>query len=190
MIVNKTCAEFIEVLASDAPVPGGGGAAALTGAMGAALGGMVAALTLKSKKYADVHAEMAALNERITGIRNRLLQLVDEDAEAFAPLAGAYQIPKDDPLRAGIMEKALVHACTTPSDIMKASAEMLALFNILREKGTRMAVSDADAGEDLCRAAIKAASRNIFINTELMHDRAKAAELDDWAKGEVEKWNG
>lgn len=189
MLIDKTCGEFAEVLASAEPVPGGGGAAALTGAMGAALGEMVVNLTLKSKKYAEFHSELAELRVTISCLRTRLLKLVDDDAEAFAPLAAAYKLPKDDPNRAMVMENALGNACVTPFDIMNACAEMMPLFAVLREKGTKMAVSDVYAGETLCKAAIKTASYNIYINTELMSDREKAGELDDKSKGLVEAWN-
>ena len=90
---TKGCDEFVEVLSSKAPVPGGGGASALVGAVGAALCNMVGNLTVGKKKYADVEEELRGLMEQVTEIQNRFLQLIDEDAEGFAPLAKAYGPP-------------------------------------------------------------------------------------------------
>ena len=96
---------FTEALASNAPTPGGGGAAALVGAVGAALGHMVGALTVGKKKYAAVEAELTACMERIDALRLRLLELVQRDADCFAPLARAYGMAKDDPKRGETLER-------------------------------------------------------------------------------------
>ena len=99
--------DFTEVLASKAAVPGGGGASALVGAIGVALGNMVGNLTVGKKKYADVEEEVYALMDECQALREELLKLIDGDAEVFEPLSKAYGIPKDDPNRAEIMEIAL-----------------------------------------------------------------------------------
>ena len=119
MITNDLDA-FTEVLSSKAPVPGGGGASALVGAVGSSLASMVGNLTVGKKKYADVEDEVKALMEDAEGIRCELLKLIDADAEAFEPLSKAYGIPKDDPTRAEVMENALVTACTPPMDIARS----------------------------------------------------------------------
>ena len=98
---QNTCRDFVEVLASSAPVPGGGGAAALVGAIGTALGNMVGSLTVGKKKYADVEDEIIALKHKCDGLQKALLDQVPADAEGFEPLAKAYGIPKDDPNRDG-----------------------------------------------------------------------------------------
>jgi len=187
MISKMDLSAFIDVLSSSEPTPGGGGASAVTGAMGAALAGMVASLTLKSAKYSDVHTEMADIKSQTDKLQMRLLELADEDAAVFAPLAAAYKIPKDEPGRDETLEKALVYACSAPLDIMSACADALKLFPVLREKGTKMAVSDVDAGEILCKSAIRTASFNVFINTKLMKDRAKAEETDNLTRKMVEE---
>lgn len=188
MIADMNLAEFINVLSSEEPTPGGGGASALTGAMGVALAGMVASLTLNSDKYKDVHAEMRDIKAQTDSLQARLLNLADVDAAGFAPLAAAYKIPKDDPMRAEILEDALIGACSPPLTIMRVCANAMELFPVLRKKGSKMAVSDVDAGEALCRAAIKAASYNVFINTKLMKDRTKAESMNTVTQRMVEEW--
>ena len=84
------CNEFVEVLASKAPVPGGGGASALVGAIGTALGNMVGSLTVGKKKYAEVEAEMYELKAKCDKLQAELLQLIERDAEVFEPLSKAY----------------------------------------------------------------------------------------------------
>ena len=92
---KSSCEEFVDVLASKAPVPGGGGASALVGAIGMALGNMVGSLTVGKKKYADVEADIIALKEKATALQADFLRLVEADAEAFEPLAKAYGMPRE-----------------------------------------------------------------------------------------------
>ena len=103
-MLNRSVTEFTEVLASRSAVPGGGGASALVGAIGIALGNMVGELTVGKKKYADVEEDVKALMDRAQDLRVRLLACVNKDAEAFEPLSRAYGIPKEDPARDEIME--------------------------------------------------------------------------------------
>ena len=177
-MMEKPCNEFLSVLASKAAVPGGGGAAALVGAAGVALGNMVGCLTEGKKKYAAVEADIQRLNARAGELRRELEGLVEADAEAFAPLAKAYSIPKDDPARAKIMEKALDAACAVPLEILKKCAEGVALAEEYAAKGSVLAVSDAGCAALFCKAAMQAAGLNVAINTRLMADREKAAALD------------
>ena len=176
-MMEKPCTEFLSVLASKAAVPGGGGAAALVGA-GMALGNMVGCLTEGKKKYAAVEADIQRLNARAGELRRELEGLVEADAEAFAPLAKAYSIPKDDPARAEIMEKALDAACAVPLEILEKCAEGVALAEEYAAKGSVLAVSDAGCAALFCKAAMQAAGLNVAINTRLMADREKAAALD------------
>ena len=94
---NIGCDEFVEVLASKAPVPGGGGASALVGAVGTALGNMVGSLTVGKKKYADVEAEMIELKAKADKLQAELLELIQKDADLFEPLSKVYGMPKDTP---------------------------------------------------------------------------------------------
>ena len=136
-MIEKTVTAFTEELASPAPVPGGGGASALAGAIGISLGDMVGELTTGKKKYADVEEDIRALMERAQALRVRLLEFVDGDAEAFAPLAKAYGIPKDDPNRDAVMENALQVACSVPMDILRACAEAIDIIDEFAAKGSR-----------------------------------------------------
>ena len=176
--VTKSCADFVEVLASNAAVPGGGGASALAGALGTALGNMVGSLTVGKKKYADVEAEIIELKKKSDELQAELLRLVDEDAVAFEPLSKAYGIPKEDPNRAKIMEDALRVATATPMDIMRACAKAIDIIKEFAAKGSTLAISDAGVGVVFCKAALQGASLNVFINTKSMTDRDYATGVE------------
>lgn len=177
-MMYKSCEQFLEELASKAAVPGGGGGSALVGAVGTALGNMVGCLTVGKKKYAAVEPDILALNEKAAALRARLEGLVEADAEAFAPLAKAYSIPKEDPARAEIMAAALEKAAAVPLEIMECCCEAIALLEEYEAKGSVLAVSDAGCGAVFCRAALEGAGLNVSVNTRLMADRARAEELD------------
>lgn len=181
-MMEQSCTRFLAELAGKAPVPGGGGAAALVGAAGVALGNMVGCLTTGKKKYAAVEADIQALNARAEALRRELEALVQADAEAFAPLAAAYGLPKDTPAqaahKAAVLEAALDTACAVPLEIMQKCAEGIVLVEQYAAKGSVLAVSDAGCAAALCKAALQSASLNVFINTKLMTDRTHAAALD------------
>ena len=181
-LMNLSCEAFLEDLAGSAPAPGGGGAAALVGAAGAALGNMVGSLTVGKKKYAAVEADILVLNRRAAALRKRLEGLVQADADAFAPLAAAYKLPKETPEqqahKAAVLETALEGACAVPLEIMSACCEGIALAAEYAEKGSVMAVSDAGCAALFCKAALQAAGLNVSINTRLMADNAHAAALN------------
>ena len=174
----ESCRAFVDALASDAAVPGGGGAAALVGAIGTALGNMVGALTLGRKKYAAVQEEILTLKTRCDGLQKELLDQVEADERSFLPLARAYGIPRDDPDRERIMEEASVLACSTPVKIMELCCSSLECMAVFAEKGSRLAVSDAACGAVVCKAALQAASLNVFVNTRSLKNREVAAELN------------
>ena len=187
-LIDKTVAAFTEELASPAPVPGGGGASALAAAIGVSLGDMVGELTVGKKKYANVEEEIQSLMARAQALRIRFLELVDADAAAFAPLAKAYGIPKEDPNRAQIMEEALKTACSVPMDIMRACAEAIDIIEEFAAKGSKLAVSDAGCGAILCKAAMQAAALNVFINTKSMKDLSCKAALEKEADALLTKY--
>lgn len=184
----ESCRNFVEVLASNAPTPGGGGAAALVGAVGTALGNMVGSLTVGKKKYAAVEAEIVELKAKCDALQTDLLDLVKKDADGFEPLAKAYGIPKDDPNRETILEKATLDACAVPMEIMEKCCQALDYIQIFAEKGSRLAVSDAGCGAVCCKAALQSASLNVFINTKSMKDRAAAEDLNRRANEMLEKY--
>ena len=184
----ESCRKFVEVLASTAPAPGGGGAAALVGAIGTALGNMVGSLTVGKKKYADVEAEIIALKEKCDALQTELLDQVEADDKGFVPLAKAYGIPKDDPNRDAILEEATITACAVPMHIMELCCEAIGYIQVFAEKGSRLAVSDAGCGAVCCKAALQAASLNVFINTKSLKNRAVAEEMNAKANGMLTKY--
>ena len=185
---QKSCREFVEVLASNAPVPGGGGAAALVGALGTALGNMVGSLTVGKKKYADVEAEIIALKAKCNALQKDLLDQVPADAVGFEPLAKAYGIPKDNPDRDRILEEATIVACQVPMKIMELCCESIEAISVFAAKGSRLAVSDAGCGAVCCKAALQSASLNVFINTKSLKNREFAEELNAKANGMLDKY--
>ena len=184
-ITDNTCRDFVEVLASKAPVPGGGGAAALCGAVGTALGNMVGSLTVGKKKYADVEEEIFALKARCDALQEELLDLAEQDAEVFRPLSEAYRLPSDTEeekqYKKEQLELCSKDACMVPLSIMKKCCEAIELVEIFAEKGSRLAVSDAGCGAAILRGALQAASLNIFINTKGLADRAFADDMNTQA---------
>ena len=177
-MTKESCRRFVEVLASDAPAPGGGGAAALVGAIGTALGNMVGSLTVGKKKYADVEAEIRALMAKCDSLQEELLNQVEADEKGFVPLSKAYGIPKDDPTRETVLEEATLTACAVPVRIMELCCEALEAISVFAAKGSRLAVSDAGCAAVCVKAALQAASLNVFINTKAMKNRPLAEELN------------
>ena len=177
-MLEKPATQFLSELSSNAPVPGGGGASAAVGAFAAALGMMVTNLTIGKKKYADYEEEVKAVRDRLEGLRDQLIDLVDGDAVVFEPLSKAYSIPKDDPERDTIMENALYEASVVPMSIMETVLAATKELEVLVEKGSKLAVSDVGVGILFAQAAIEGASLNVYINTKSMKDRERAAALD------------
>ena len=190
--IKESCEDFVRVLASSEPTPGGGGASALVGALGAALGNMVGSLTTGKKKYREVEEEIQNLMAEAAELQKELLDLVQKDAESFAPLAAAYKMPKDtkeeQEEKARVMEKALKTACSVPFEIMEKCARGIDLCSEFAEKGSVMAVSDAGAGANLCWAALQSASLNIYINTKAMADREYAQQENARADRMLEEY--
>ncbi len=180
--------EFTEVLASKEAVPGGGGASALVAAVGVALGNMVGSLTVGKKTYADVEEDMQETMMLAEAIRRELLACMDADAEAFLPLAQAYSIPKTDPERPAIMERALRQACAAPLELMQKICSAIELLEVFAAKGSKIAISDAGVGAVCCKAALQGAALNVFINTKSMKDRIIAGALDAQAEDMLEEY--
>lgn len=166
------------MLGSDAPTPGGGGAAALTGALGAALCTMVASLTTGKKKYAAVEDEIQELLARCKGLQEKLLDMVAADAEGFLPLAQVYGMPKDDPGRPAALQAASETACGAPMRMMELCLEALKAADRLADIGSRLAVSDAGCAAALLHGGLRVASLNVYINTKTMSDRGAAEGLN------------
>ena len=186
------CNEFVEVLASKSPVPGGGGASALVGAIGTALGNMVGSLTVGKKKYADVEEEMYALKAKCDTLQKELLALVEKDAEVFEPLSKAYGMPRnteeEKAEKARVMEIVLKDACSVPMEIMEKCCEAIELIQEFAAKGSTLAISDAGVGAAFCKAALEGASLNVYINTKSMKNREYAEELNAKADAMLAKY--
>ena len=129
--IKYSCEMFVDVLASKEPTPGGGGASALVGASGVALGHMVGELTVGKKKYADVEEEIKRLMVESEELQSQLLQLVQKDAESFEPLVKAYRLPKNTEEqrieKERIVEQELRNACEVPFEIMEKCVEGIEL---------------------------------------------------------------
>lgn len=169
---------FIMDLASKAPTPGGGGASAYGGALASALGSMVGNLTVGKKRYEAVEADTYIVLEKLADARVRLIELVKEDARAFAPLAAAYGMPKATPdeqaAKDAAMQEALVGACEVPLDIMRTCARVIELCEFLAYNGSRMALSDVGVAVAFGKAALLGASLNVYINAKDIGDRERA----------------
>lgn len=190
MIKDLTVSTFLEELSSEKPTPGGGGAAALGGAQGVALGEMVINLTLGKKKYADVEEEMQLLLVRLEEIRAEFLRLADEDARVFAPLAAAYGLPsgteEEKKHKEEVLETHLLAASLIPKTVMEQAVEAIKIMDILAHKGSRLAVSDVGVGVSFLRTALLGAKMNVSINTKFMKQRETARQLDQEASAIAE----
>jgi formiminotetrahydrofolate cyclodeaminase len=184
--------EFIGQLSSKAPTPGGGGAAALAGALGAALGGMVANLTAGKPKYADVEEDILALRTAMYRVQKELTDLIDKDAEAFTPLAGAYRLPaetkEEKENKERMLQAGFKNAADAPLLIMEKCAEAIELLVEFSGKGSALAISDAACGAVLSAAAMRAAWLNVCVNTKFIKEESYAAELNRKGQALLEKY--
>lgn len=191
MIKEQVIQDFLDVLSSKEPVPGGGGTSALCGAVGNALGQMVANLTVGKKKYAEVEPEVKEHLEKMVKLQAEFTALADDDAKVFAPLAKAYSLPSETEeqkaYKAEVMETNLLAASAVPLQIMEKSMQMLTILDRLADIGSRMAVSDVGVAVQSTRAALLGAAMNVYINTKSMKDRNKAEELNNSANKMIEE---
>lgn len=182
MMTDMNMNEFLEILSSKEPVPGGGGACGYVAAVGMALGNMVLALTTGKKKYAEYQEEIEKLIVRADELTKSLAECMDKDAKAFKPLSEAYGLPKDTEeqlkYRNEVLEKALIAASEAPLSMMEIIVEAIKLIDRISVIGSRLAISDAGVGVQMCKAALNGASLNVFINTKLMKDTDVADDLN------------
>lgn len=173
-----SCTDFAQALAAKAPVPGGGGAAAMTGALGVALCSMVGNFTAGKKKFESVEEDVQRMLSEGEALRARLLELVDVDAEAFQPLSKAYAIPREDPSRPQVIEEAAVTACKAPMEVIACCGRALHLLEEMLEKGSKLLIPDVGCGALLCKAAMESAALNVFVNTGILRNRETAAKME------------
>ena len=174
--------KFLDELSSSAPVPGGGGASALIGAIGCALCSMVANLTTGKKKYVQYQERIDELLPFLENMRGALMEDIKLDADAFYPLSQAYSIPKDAPDRDKIMEEALLTASNAPMKIIEDVSKLVPVLEELEVIGSRLAISDVAVAAAACSAALKGAVMNIYINTKSMKNREVAEAMNQKAK--------
>ncbi len=173
-MAENSCTHFLDVLASKAPVPGGGGAAAMGGAIGMALSNMVGNLTAGKKKFADVEDEVQSLLAQGSAIIEDLKTLVDRDAEVFEPLSVAYGLPKDTPEEAAhkakVMEECSIEACSVPMEIMRKAYAGIKIHQRMGQIGTKLAISDVGCGVVFLKAALISGQLNVLINLGAIKD--------------------
>jgi len=194
-IKDKSLQTFIDDLASKAATPGGGSAAAVMGAQGAALISMVCNLTIGKPKYAEVDDDMRALLEKSEALRETLTQMIKADVDVFDRLMATYGLPKDSDAekaaRSEAIQAALKEATIVPLACAQACADTIALTRIAAEKGNTGVISDAGVAVMASYGALKSAALNVYINAGALKDRAfaeaKLAELKNILKGAAEE---
>lgn len=174
-LMKLSCEEFLEKLASKEAVPGGGGAAALGGAISAALASMVANLTLGKEKFFSVESEMLRLAAASEYLRQELLQLAQEDASVFEAFMNCYKMPKatdaEKALRQAKIQEAAKMAAEIPLKIGEKSLAVLLLAAEAAELGNPAVITDAAVAALMARAAVRSAVYNVKINLNLINDR-------------------
>ena len=168
MTKEQQIQEFLDQLASSASTPGGGGAAAIMGAMGAALVSMVCNLTIGKEKYKEVEDELKQVLEQSENLRARLTDMIQADVEVFDRVMASYGMPKgtdeEKAARSAEIQEALKAATDVPLACAKASAEVIVLSRVVAEKGNLNVISDAGVAVLGGFAALKAAALNVKIN--------------------------
>ena len=192
--LEKPIIQFLDELASSAPVPGGGSTAALAGALAAALVSMVGNLTVGKKRYAGVEAEVKALLNQSELLRQRLADLLVSDTQVYGSLSQTYRLPRgseeEKAVRTAAIQEALKGAEEVPMQIAEACVEVLDLCTPMAEMGNRLAVSDAGVAALLAEAGLRSAALNVLINLAYIKDeeftRREQARLDGLLGGRSE----
>ena len=172
---SQTIRAFLDELASESPTPGGGGAAAATGAMGAALVSMVCNLTIGKEKFAAVETRMKDILAKAEALRVKLTDLMAEDVAAFDAVMAAYRLPKDTPddktARSAAIQEAAKTAALTPLATARSCAEVIELAQSAAELGNPNVLSDAGVAALCAQAGLKGAALNVFINLGMIKDQ-------------------
>jgi formiminotetrahydrofolate cyclodeaminase len=182
-LTDQAVSQFLDALASSAPAPGGGSAAALSGALGAALVSMVCNLTLGKKKYADVQDEIAALVEQSEDLRNKLTELLEADVQVYTGVSNAYKMPRktseEKAARSAAIQEALKDAAKVPMQVAEACAQVLGLCTPAAELGNVNVVSDAGVAALMAEAGLRSAALNVIININAIKDAAFSDAMRD-----------
>jgi formiminotetrahydrofolate cyclodeaminase len=167
---------FVAELASSAPTPGGGGASALAGALGAALAEMVGQLTVGRPKFQEVEPEVRGALSELEARRAELLRLMDEDAAAYSGVRAAYALPRasdeERAIREAAIQRAVAGAMEPPRRIQAAALDALRLAEVVARVGNPVVASDAGCAAVLAEAAVRCGGLNVLANAVLLHDHA------------------
>lgn len=170
--------QFADVLASDAPAPGGGSVAALEGALGAALTAMVCTLTEGKKQYADHRDFVLEVQAKANALQAKFIDVMDRDTEAFMVVSRAFSMPKatdeEKAARSAAIQKGLVGCTETPFEMMNLAAETIALTESLLGRFNESAASDLGVAALSLRAAVQGAWLNVLINIGSLKDKELA----------------
>lgn len=173
-LTELTCREFLNRLASNAPTPGGGGGAAMAGALAVALASMVGNLTVGKEKFVKSEAEMQELLKEAEALRTQFLQLVNADAEVFNEFMVCYRLPKateeEKQQRNQAIQNAAKRAAEVPLQIAEASLKVMHLGKRMAEIGNPTAITDAAVSSIMGRAALRSAAYNVVVNLKLIKD--------------------
>ena len=179
--------EFCDLLASDAPAPGGGSAAALEGAIGAALTAMVCGLTKGKKKFAEFNDLAVEAEVKALALKDRFVDVMDRDTEAFNVVSAAFGMPKETDeekaARSAAIQKGLEGCTATPFEMMEIAVETLELTDSILGKSNDSAASDLGVSALSLRAAIQGAWLNVLINIGSLKNKELAEDYR--AKGEA-----
>lgn len=173
---------FTEALASTAPTPGGGGAAALMGALAASLGRMASQLSVGKKTETERAERLREIAERCETLRRSFLEQIDADEAAFLPLSRAYRLPKETPERAETLRRASLDACAAAEEMLRLCARTASLLTRLREQVSPLLLSDVGCAAAACRAALLCAAMNVYVNTRGYPEDEGAQRLDGAAE--------
>ncbi|MGI6509896.1 MAG: cyclodeaminase/cyclohydrolase family protein [Erysipelotrichaceae bacterium] len=186
---KQSIEQFTIDLSSKAPVPGGGGACALVGALASSLGSMVASLTIGKKRYQNVEEEIIELNQQSETLRIKLLEDINLDAESFLPLSKAYSLDKNNPDRDKILENCLITASEGPFTILKDITKVIELLERYSQIGSKLVISDIATAAMLAYGALYGCSINVKVNTKFMKDRKFANKRNKEVDELVEKYS-
>lgn len=184
MYTEKTVRDYVGSVAAREPVPGGGSVAALAGALGAGLTGMVCNYTAGNPKYAAQDADVRRILAQAEGLQERLLELVQKDTEVYAEVTAAYKLPRatqeEKTARRKAIQAALVAAAAVPMDICRAARDVALLCKGLVDIGNPNLVSDVGVAVLLAEAALRGAALNVEINAASIKDPEVAGGLRDF----------
>ncbi len=190
-LAQMSAEELTKLLASDAPAPGGGSAAALEGALGAALTAMVCGLTAEKPQYAAYRAEILAVQARAETLREQFLTLMDRDTEAFLQVSNAFAMPKatdeEKVQRSAAIQQGLTACTETPLAVMTLAAEGLELIQSLLGRYNESAASDLGVAAVSLEACARGAWLNVLINVGSLKDREKAHAFREQGKALLEQ---